>query len=48
MRFSIPRILGHRGAELGNELFPWAKAFLAGQALGARVMHPAWGLNRRR
>jgi len=48
MRVSIPKILGHRGAGLGNELFPWAKAFLAGQALNARVMHPAWGLNRRR
>jgi hypothetical protein len=47
MRICIPQILGHRGAGLGNELFPWAKAFLAGQVLGARVMHPAWGLNKR-
>lgn len=48
MRICIPQVLGHRGAGLGNELFPWAKAFLAGQALGARVNHPAWGLNKRR
>jgi hypothetical protein len=48
MRVSVPQIIGHRGAGLGNELFPWAKAFLAGQALGAHVLHPAWGLNSRR
>jgi hypothetical protein len=47
MRICIPQITGHRGAGLGNELFAWAKAFLAAQALGARVMPPAWGLNPR-
>jgi hypothetical protein len=48
MRICIPEIYGRRGAGLGNELFPWAKAFLAGQALGARVTQPAWGLNQRK
>jgi hypothetical protein len=47
MRVCIPEIFGHRGAGLGNELFPWAKAFLASRALGARLVHPAWGLNKR-
>jgi hypothetical protein len=47
VRLSIPEISGRRGAGLGNELFPWAKAFLAGQALDARVLAPAWGLNAR-
>jgi hypothetical protein len=47
MRVCIPETFGRRGAGLGNELFPWAKAFLASQALGARLMHPAWGLNQR-
>lgn len=46
MKFCIPKVYG-RGAGLGNELFPWAKAFIAGQELGARVLQPAWGLNRR-
>lgn len=48
MRICIPEIFGRRGAGLGNELFPWAKAFLASEALGARLAHPAWGLNGRR
>lgn len=48
MRICIPEIVGHCGAGLGNELFPWAKAFLASQALNAQLAHPAWGLNRRR
>lgn len=47
MRLCIPETFGSRGAGLGNELFPWAKAFLASQALGARMFHPAWGLNPR-
>jgi hypothetical protein len=47
MRICIPETFGCRGAGLGNELFPWAKAFLASQALGARLLHPAWGLNQR-
>jgi hypothetical protein len=40
-------IVEGRGAGLGNEMIVWAKAFIAGQMLGARVLHPAWGLNQR-
>jgi hypothetical protein len=47
MRICIPAISGRRGAGLGNELFPWAKAFLASTALDATMTHPAWGLNAR-
>lgn len=47
MRICIPETFSLRGAGLGNELFPWAKAFLASQALGARLAHPAWGLSQR-
>lgn len=47
MRICIPDISGRRGAGLGNELFSWAKAFLASQALGSSLTHPAWGLNAR-
>ena len=46
LRFAIPRVDG-RGAGLGNELIVWAKAFIGAQALGLRLLHPAWGLNRR-
>lgn len=46
MKFCIPRVSG-RGAGLGNELIPWAKAFIASQELNAHLMHPAWGLNKR-
>ena len=46
MKFCIPRIQG-RGAGLGNEMIPWAKAFIASQVLGATLLPPAWGLNRR-
>ena len=47
MRFCLPRTTTLRGAGLGNELFAWSKAFLASRALDARVLHPAFGLNRR-
>lgn len=47
MRICIPENFGRRGAGLGNELLPWAKAFLASQALGIDCNHPAWGLNAR-
>ncbi len=47
MRYAIP-VVDRRGAGLGNELILWAKAFIAGQALGMRALHPAWGINRRR
>ena len=47
MRFCIPRVIG-RGSGLGNEIIPWAKAFIAGTELSSYIGHPAWGLNRRR
>lgn len=47
MRYAMPLLVG-RGAGLGNEMMPWAKAFIAGRALGLEVLHPAWGLNSRR
>ncbi|WP_149830695.1 hypothetical protein [Streptomyces tailanensis] len=43
----MPRRIGWRGAGLGNEIFPWAKAYLASRELGFRLARPAWGLNRR-
>lgn len=46
--WSVPVVSGHRGAGLGNEVIPWAKAHLAAQELGLRTVHPAWGLNPRR
>tara|TARA_R100001198_G_scaffold97042_1_gene91578 strand:+ start:14242 stop:15282 length:1041 start_codon:yes stop_codon:yes gene_type:complete len=47
MRYVVPVTHG-RGAGLGNELILWAKAFLISRSLGARLLHPAWGLNQRR
>jgi hypothetical protein len=47
MRYCLPDVSG-RGAGLGNELVPWARAFLAAQVLGARCLTPAFGLNQRR
>ncbi len=46
LRFCIPRVRT-RGHGLGNELVPWARAFLAAQVLHARLLPPAFGLNRR-
>ncbi|MCX5349366.1 hypothetical protein OG901_16570 [Streptomyces mirabilis] len=43
----MPDRMGWRGAGLGNEIFPWAKAYLASRELGFRCLRPAWGLNRR-
>jgi hypothetical protein len=40
-------ISGRRGSGLGNEVIPWAKAYLAAQELGLRTVHPPWGLNPR-
>lgn len=39
---SVSRVLGRRGAGLGNEILPWAKAALASQELGLRLARPAW------
>jgi hypothetical protein len=46
LRYCIPRVR-HRGHGLGNELVPWARAFLASQILDAKLVPPAFGLNRR-
>jgi hypothetical protein len=45
-RYCLPRVQG-RGAGLGNELVPWARAHLMAQVLGARLLPPAFGLNQR-
>lgn len=42
----MPRVR-RQGYGLGNEFVPWARAFLASQVLGARLLPPAFGLNRR-
>jgi hypothetical protein len=46
LRYCLPRV-HRRGHGLGNELVPWARAFLAAQLLDARLLPPAFGLNRR-
>lgn len=46
LRYSMP-LVRRRGAGLGNELITWAKAYVGGQALGLKVLHPAWSLNPR-
>lgn len=44
MKFVLP----HGGYGLGNDLIPWAKAYIISQELGAILLHPAWGNNPRR
>jgi hypothetical protein len=44
---SVPLPTGLRGAGLGNEVIPWAKAYLGAEVFGVRCMHPAWALNPR-
>lgn len=46
LRFCLPRVTG-RGGGLGNEMVPWARAYVASQVLGARLLPPAFGFNRR-
>lgn len=46
LRFCLARVRT-QGHGLGNELVPWARAFLASQVLDARLLPPAFGLNRR-
>src|SRR5580658_8549146 len=46
LRFCMPRVR-RRGHGLGNELLPWARAFLAAQVLEASLLPPAFGMNRR-
>jgi len=46
LRYCIPRVR-HKGHGLANEIVPWARAFLAAQVLNAKLLPPAFGLNRR-
>lgn len=46
-KYCISRV-GGRGAGLGNELIPWARAFVAASVLGAQTLGPAFGLNHRK
>ncbi len=48
MRIVVARRTGRRGEGLGNEILPWAKGWLASQVLGAHLVGPSWGLNKRR
>lgn len=48
MRWSVGKQISPRGAGLGNEVFPWAKAYLGAEALGLKCIAPAWRLNPRR
>jgi hypothetical protein len=48
MRVSFPMWIGRRHQGLGNELVPWAKAFIASQELKIKFLPPALGLNDRR
>lgn len=46
MQWCLPLVQG-RGAGLGNELIPWARAYLMAHVLGARCLYPAFSLNPR-
>jgi hypothetical protein len=46
LKYCLPRVRT-QGHGLGNEFVPWARAFLASQVLGAKLLPPAFGLNRR-
>lgn len=46
LQWCLP-VVGGRGAGLGNELVPWARAYLMSRVLGARLLSPAWALNAR-
>jgi len=48
MRIVIAKRHGRRGEGLGNELLPFAKGWLASQALDAHLVGPSWGINKRR
>jgi len=45
MKVCFPMWIGRRHQGLGNELIPWAKAFIASQELNIKFMPPALGLN---
>lgn len=44
----MPKLLSPRGAGLGNEVIPWAKAYLGARALGLKEVAPPWAINPRR
>jgi hypothetical protein len=48
MRLVIAERLSRRGEGLGNEMIPWAKAFITSRILGAHLSGTAWGLNKRK
>ena len=48
MRWSVGEMISTRGAGLGNEVFPWAKAYLGAIAFDARLVDPPFLLNPRR
>lgn len=48
MRLVIAERLSRRGEGLGNEMIPWAKAFIASRILDAHLSGTAWGLNKRK
>jgi Glycosyl transferase family 11 len=47
MKICFPVWIGRRHQGLGNELIPWAKAFIASQELKIKFLPPALGLNDR-
>ena len=46
VRYCLSRVK-NRGYGLGNEMLPWARAFLASQVMNAKLLPPAFGMNRR-
>jgi hypothetical protein len=48
MKIVVARRIGRRGEGLGNEIFAWAKGFIASNVLGATQVGPSWGLNLRK
>ena len=46
-RWCLPLVHG-KGSGLGNELLPWARAYLMARELGAACLPPAFGRNARR
>lgn len=48
IRLSAGKLLSPRGAGLGNEVFPLAKAYLGAVAFEARMLTPPWLINERR
>lgn len=47
LRYCMPSAFGKHGAGLGNEFFPWVRAYIAAQVLGAKLINPAFGRNSR-